>query len=295
MNLPHSSLQNHSLSRDDNTAVVIAHFHPAGRVARHLIDFVIYVKSHVTPHIVLVSTGLSDDGKELLEKHCKVILRENFGYDFWSYKVGIDALSSAKPWKRLLIINSSIVIANPALLALSIFGRPVGRGIIGLTISREFAIHVQSYCVIFEGEDFINSNAMRNWWSAMEPISDREQVIQKYEIGMSQYFMKSGYSPQSLYKPTQGKKALAIMRAIVQSEVVFNIPEEQNEVMIRLNRSDHLNPTHFMWDFVFKKFGVIKIDFLRQSIFSGQLLSLIKRSPAWAGTSVQSLINDALI
>lgn len=65
--------------------------------------------------------------------------------------------------------------------------------------------------------------------------------------------------------------------------------------MIRLNRSDHLNPTHFMWDFVFKKFGVIKIDFLRQSIFSGQLLSLIKRSPAWAGTSVQSLINDALI
>ncbi len=277
----------------DDTGVVVAHFHPEGRVARHLLEFIAYVKQHVTPHIVLVSTGISDEDKLRVENYCPVIRRDNVGYDFWSYKEGLEALSPNRLWKRWLIINSSIVIANPSLLAHQLFSRPIEYGVIGLTSSEDGGEHVQSYCVMFDGEGFIRSDVMKNWWNAMQVISERDRVIREYEIGMSQYFKKLGVPVRAIYKPTQNEKLNAIIRVIFQDGFKQTIPATQDHVVFQLKLSNRLNPTHFMWDALFKQFGVVKIDFLKRSIFAPQLANIL-RSPEWASVPVRDLIVDAL-
>ena len=278
----------------ETTGIVIAHFDPKGRVARHLSEFVDYARCHLTPHIVFVSTGLSDDGERSLEGRCQVIRRENIGYDFWSYKIGIDALRDRGPWDRLLIINSSIVILDPERLASQIFDRKAEEGLVGLTFSREIGPHIQSYCVMFEGRGFIESDAMQRWWGDMIPISDRELVIHKYEIGMSQYFIKRNAYVRPLYVPTQGEKLVAITRAIAQSMLPVQIPQNQHTVEVKLEQGTNLNPTHFMWDAVLRQFGIVKIDFLRKSLFAAQCRDLVSQSPEWTDRSALDLIMDAL-
>lgn len=275
-------------------AVVIAHYHPEGRVAAHLVNFIAYISSHVTPHIVLVSTGISDESRERVESYCQVIRRENIGYDFWSYKVGLQALPQNINWSRWVIINSSIVISNPAMLAEELFSRPPGHGLVGLTCSEDIGAHVQSYCVAFEGEEFLRSGVMRKWWGDMQPISERQRVIDVYEVGMTQYFARNGVPVRVLYLPTQGEKAMAIMRSIVESGRQFNISANQWHFSFSLSTSNNLNPTHYMWDAIFKRFGIIKLDFLRKSIFSSQLLSYIQESPDLVERGIPQLIDDAL-
>lgn len=279
----------------DDAALVVAHHHPDGRVARHLLEFIEYVCRWVTPHVIFVSTALSDEDKDRVEALCPVIRRENVGYDFWSYKIGIEALPTERPWKRWVILNSSIVISNSALLAHELFSRPVGHGIVGLTRSMDFAAHVQSYCVVFEGEHFLKSEIMKNWWAQMQPISDREQVIQSYEIGMTQFFARNGIPVRALYQPTPGEKLMGIMRSRVDGGCLLPLPAHQDSFLIRLADADHLNPTHWMWDAIFGRFGIVKIDFLKNNIFSKQLYSLVESLPDPIRIHVRDLIEDALI
>ncbi len=274
---------------------MVAHFHPNGRVPTHLLEFLAYLRQHVNPHIVFVSTGLSDEAKALVEKCCPVIRRENFGYDFWSYKVGIEALPHQRSWKRWVLINSSIVIANPALLVRQLFARPLEGGVLGLTFSEDRAPHVQSYCVVFEGEKFIQSDIQKNWWNTMQPISNRDAVIGNYEVGMSQYFIRQRVPVRALYQPTQNEKLKAIIRLASQNNIEFEIPGDRETFTFNLVAANKLNPTHFMWDSVFKQFGIVKIDFLLKSIFSAQLLACIQDLKEWKGIPVRELINDALI
>lgn len=284
-----------ALNLPNDTAIVIAHHHPEGRVARHLIEFIEYVRRCVTSTVILVSTGISDEYKILLEGFCTVIRRENVGYDFWSYKVGLEALPADRPWKRWVILNSSIVISNPALLVHELFSRPIGFGMIGLTKSMEIAPHVQSYCVVFEGEDFLGSTIMKNWWKQMQPISDRERVIRSYEIGMTQYFAKNKIPVNALYHPNSREKLMAIMRWMVEKREPLVLPAHQDSYVIRLSDGDRINPTHWMWDVVFARFWVVKIDFLKRNTFSKQLYSLVESLPDPMKSHVRDLIEDALI
>jgi len=279
-----------------DTGIVIAHYHPAGRVARHLLNFIQHARRHVTPHIVFVSTGLSDPYKALIESHCHVIQRENVGYDFWSYKIGLESLmAQARPWQRLLIINSSIVITNPALLAHQLFARPLGSGLVGVGRSRQPDDHLQSYCILFEGEPFIRSAAMQRWWAGMEPISERKQVILKYEVGMSQYFLAQGVALDGLYKPTQKQRLMAIVRALHMGTLSFDVAPDQNTVSLDLSYSEFMNPTWYMWKDLLQQFGIVKIDFLKKSPLAPDLHRLIQRLPPQVSGPLHALIDDALI
>lgn len=277
------------------TGVVIAHYHPKGKVAAHLHQLVAYLAQHVTTHVVLVSTGIAPAEVEVLRPHCQVISRDNFGYDFWSYKVGLEALPAGVNWQRLLLLNSSFIAVHPELLIGQLLAPAPSSRILGLTSSRMFDSHLQSYCLLFDGADLIQSQAMRQWWSQMEPISDRDQVIHRYEIGLSRYFHSHGVPLAAALVPSQHDRFMAIIRTIAQQGAAgMTIPAQADQVSLRLEFSEQTNPTHSMWDRLFAQFGVVKIDFLRKSVFASQLLTAAQHTPRWTNTSAYALIVDAL-
>ena len=70
-----------------DTAVVVAHYHPRGLIRGDLTGLMSALQS-LPASLLLVSTHLSAEQRDRVPPGTRVILRDNHGYDFYSYKVG---------------------------------------------------------------------------------------------------------------------------------------------------------------------------------------------------------------
>lgn len=142
--------------------------------------------------ITFVSTSkLPEEAKKtLIDKNIKVIERENVGYDFYSYKVGIengytDEISS------VLICNDSVF--GPLYDINKIYDNMKNSkdDIVGISDTFERSYHLQSYFILFKQSAIMNPSFKR-FWKSVEVLSGRDEVIEKYELGMSKYFLDKG-------------------------------------------------------------------------------------------------------
>jgi rhamnosyltransferase len=242
-------------------AFVVAHYDPAGRVARHLRDLVAHLAT--LGRVVFVSTELADAAARELAGGVEVMTRPNEGYDFYSYKRGIESLGSLAAFDTLTVLNSSFVCLDPARLTSRFFSRSrPDIDVLGLTANFEYAAHLQSYWISFEGRGVLDSPAFAHWWSGMEPISDREHVIARYEVGLSHALRAAGFTLASAFSPpTQARVA-------------------------------HRNPTHVFWEALMEEFAILKLELLRTNPFGMDLAGLeavLQARPRW-----KALVDDAL-
>ncbi|WP_297803191.1 rhamnan synthesis F family protein [Arenimonas sp. GDDSR-1] len=274
-------------------AAVIAHYHAEGHLPRHLLALVRVLAARVG-RIVFVSTGLSDAAAAELEPFAAVIRRENIGYDFWSYKTGIDALGDRSGLERLLLLNSSFICIDPDRVCAAMLGPIAGPALRGLSLSHDRDLHLQSYCLAFEDRTLIASQHFAEWWQAMTPVSDREQVIIRYELGLSRHFADAGVPLQAAYEPDRNDLLVALCRAIgnanFSSRTYLSATHDSDRVQLDLQPARSLNPTHYLWDRLYARFGILKIELLRDNPTRQNLARFRQQlSPA-----VQSLITDGL-
>lgn len=278
----HSNIEN-------STSFVIAHFHPKGKVEQHLKILIEYINQKITKKIVLVSTRITTEEIGNLSKYCKIISRENYGYDFWSYKIGNDEFLDDHQLSRIVFFNSSFICLNPEFLCQQALPKPSKSLIRGLTFSTNRAAHLQSFWISFEGKALINSNEFKSWWKNMIPISDKNEVIEKYEVGMSQYFINAGFDISSVYKQSNNSNLVAVCRAIGNR---LWAPDEVKElVQIETSAGLGLNPTHYLWDEVLENLKIIKHDLLKNNP-TKQDMNLILSS---LNANELILVEDALV
>ena len=83
--------------------LLIAHFHQNGLIRSDLVNLIkLFNKSF--NQIIFVSTNLKNSEKKKIDKFAKIITRPNYGYDFYSWKVGLNYLKKKLGYK-LLILN----------------------------------------------------------------------------------------------------------------------------------------------------------------------------------------------
>ena len=243
-------------------AFVVAHYDPAGRVARHLHGLVAHLQS--LGRVVFVSTNLADgEAQTLRAQGTEVIARPNEGYDFFSWRRGIEALGELSALDALVILNSSFVCLDPATLTKRVFSS-LGPDIdvLGITSNFEYAAHVQSYWMSFETRRVLDSPAFASFWRDMQPISDRDMVIPRYEVGLSHAMNRAGFRLATAFTPPPGARA------------------------------PYRNPTHVFWDAVLAQFGIIKLELLRTNPFRmdlSRLDAVLQARPEW-----RALVDDAL-
>jgi rhamnosyltransferase len=245
------------------SAFVVAHYDAAGRVAKHLRGLVDHLAS--LGRVVFVSTNLDPGERRSLASPVEVITRPNEGYDFFSYKRGIEALGDLQSIDRLVILNSSFVCLDPQRLTERFFSRSrPDIDMLALTANYEYAAHLQSYWISFENRRILDSPAFARWWSEMQPVSDRDQVIPRYEVGMSHAMHQAGFKLASAYSPPPGERAA----------------------------KPHRNPTHVYWDSLMDEFAILKLELLRTNPFRrdlGKLDAALQARPDW-----RALVDDAL-
>lgn len=275
------------------TSVVIAHYHAQGKVARDLLQLVQALRPHVE-RIVFVSTGIGPLATSQLAPFADVIARENVGYDFWSYKVGLDRLGDVAQHDRIVLFNSSFITLDPNKLLAAILAPPGQPGLRGLTMSAEVMPHLQSYWISFDGRALLGSDDFRDWWGAMTPVSERWEVVHRYEIGMSRWFADRGWPLQPAVAITLEDRLVMAARAIAARAWRLELDESRPEDHILSLDLDQvaLNPTHFLWDKVLQETGTVKIELARsnpKNLALHELFGLARQSP-----ELNALLSDAL-
>jgi rhamnosyltransferase len=257
-----------------STAFVFAHFSPAGVVSSSFRALVREARRR-SEIVRFVSTGLDIGVDDELHTLANVVSRENIGYDFWSYRVGLLDVLEAHDVDRVVLVNNSFVALDPARLFDGLLQPVEGPRIRGLTVSHEVSRHAQSYLVSIEDRALLRSREFESWWTGMVPVSNRDQVVQLYEIGFSRHFHELGVPISAAYEPSSAELLVALSRAIASLRwAVGQI--EGDRVSIDLRPAKSLNPTHFLWDFLFRRFSLLKLELITSNPTEQNLDALVK-------------------
>lgn len=268
--------------KSDRRLAVFAHFDQEQRID----DYVVYYLKklrEVSMHIVFVSSAFlpEQELKKIGQIVEKVIVRENIGYDFMSWKVGLESVGRMDAYDELIICNDSVY--GPLFPLQETFFQMDKSpcDFWGLTESHDIAYHLQSYFLVFR-KSVLSSKIFNYFWEQVEPLADKQEVIKRYEVGLSQALMSHGFSPLAFvsFKPTIFRIFTTLFQNISLPEIVaekyrkyspadFFLKGLKASLSLLVNHRRflrRLNPTHFYWRQCLKnRMPFIKRDLLRSN------------------------------
>ena len=173
---------------------IVAHFDADNKWQENFLQ-TLSIINKVVDKTILVTTSQNIDNLPLEFSNVKLIKRPNIGYDFYSYKVGYNFALREKTCDGILLVNSSFYMINKEKFRKTLnflISNGNKNKVIGLTASRQYFYHLQSYLIYIQ----INKrtkNILEKTILKVEPQNTKHEVIMKYEIGLSQYFINSKF------------------------------------------------------------------------------------------------------
>ena len=239
--------------------LLLAHYHQNGLIRKDLSNLIKISKNYFE-EIILISTKLKRSEKKKLPSSIKIIIRPNYGYDFYSYKVGINYL--LKKYKKdltkksLVCMASSLFYINPKKLLEKIKkNKNKDNYFYSLTKSWEIQEHLQLDIFLFSMKLFRNKPFLK-WWKNIKKFKSRNIIIKKYELGLTLFLKKISINIDTLFKDNVNDYPSKINEIIIRK--IINIFYKRVKVYKK-------NPTHFYWEKIYKNFGIIKIDLIKSN------------------------------
>ena len=232
---------------------VFSHFDSQGHLARYVLHYLRELKQ-LNYEIIFVSTShaLPEQGIEQLEQLCHTVcLRENVGYDFGSYKAGIQLIreSGFRP-TSLLLANDSVF--GPILPLANAWDPEIMRDydLYGMTDSFDHGYHLQSYFLAFS-QRLLESDDFHDFWDSVENKASlqsdfKTSIILDYEVGGTKNFLLKGYKigVRFPFEDILAKRVEKLASQLRQLKTVSNYGDELDVRNLQLN----LNASHRYWD-----------------------------------------------
>ena len=187
---------------------VMAHFDPRGEVAPH-VRRQIRALGQAVDRLVVVSTAeLTPQAESWLGAHSELVRRANYGYDFFSYRTGLLEAEELHDYDHVVICNDSFV--GPLVPYAEVLSTMDDQRVDfwGLTKTDRVAPHVQSFFVCFR-QWVVRSRAFTTFWLRMSSLSDRSQVIRRYEVGLSTTLTGAGFAAGSYFTENDRDRRVA--------------------------------------------------------------------------------------
>ncbi|WP_170219462.1 rhamnan synthesis F family protein [Nocardioides litoris] len=169
--------------------------------------------AEATDELVVVTTAeLGAEARAFLSARARLVERRNEGYDFFSYKVGLDVAGDLTRWDEVVVCNDSFI--GPLRPYPEIFAAMVDRPVDfwGMSRNNRPAPHLQSYFFVVRPW-LAGSRAFQDFWRDMTPRSVRAQVIKHYEVGMSATFTAAGFTYDTYFDYDEREARLGLARA----------------------------------------------------------------------------------
>ena len=263
-------------------AIVLAHFDPHGDFDPH-VRHAIAAYRQFADRLVVVSNG----GRRLpaaLKRFVDEFLpRRNVGYDFGAWRDGLATLDRSA-FDEVICVNDSVYgplfdlkpafddprTAGADLWGMVVSDQPPGRG-----LPRQR--HVQSW---FFGmrRPLLESPCFDTFWSTVEPLSSKSEVIERHEVGLSQHVLRAGFSVAGLYDATTAPR-VSLREVIPQLSIAE--PSRSWRLVRKSRRAPH-NPSELVWwrlleaGVPFVKVGLFRVN--HYGIDLGRVMGDLKRS-----------------
>ncbi|MBB6408255.1 rhamnan synthesis F family protein [Mesorhizobium sangaii] len=179
---------------------IVAHFDPNDRIESNFCDFLACLRS-VFDKVVLITT--SEIGNLPPIDGIEAIKRPNIGYDFYSYRVGVERALRCNDLEHIALINSSVVLLDAHRLSDALRNMIKlcdSYDAVGATSSRQFGWHIQSYMMVL-GRGVFSSEWFQRFFSNISPMNTKMEMILNYEIGFSSALVKNGVKVATLLSP----------------------------------------------------------------------------------------------
>ncbi|WP_295936725.1 rhamnan synthesis F family protein [uncultured Xanthomonas sp.] len=235
---------------------VVAHFDAEGLLTeftRRLLDELLLHAER----IVLVSTRLAPEQAATLDARIKVIVRENVGYDFYSFRTGIFAVEALYAYDELIVANDSALTIDRGGIGKAFAKmRDVDCDAWGMTQSFQVARHLQSYFLVFRKNAFF-SQYFDRFWRDVRVLEDKWEIILSYEIGLTQCLLRNGAKIAAAFEPDASHEGKVSARLQRRHAAAGDLSSPSNKEIAEAN------PVHFLWDELYRSFGFIKSEVLR--------------------------------
>ena len=247
------------------TFVAMAHYDPQGQIAPHVRRHLLAL-TEVAEKIVFVTTAkLTTADADWVSRHARLVLRDNYGYDFFSYRSGLLEATDLDQYDRVIICNDTFV--GPLVGYAEIFAEMDARpyDFWGLTRSDRVSPHVQSFFVCFRNW-VVRSQAFQHFWQRMVPLSDRSKVIHRYEVGMTTALEAAGFRGGSYYNETPADAKLARRRMVWRGLLLTqSLPLRRRRARLLRYAHEPWNPNAALADRALDAgaLPIVKIDTLR--------------------------------
>lgn len=250
-----------------NRAVVFAHYDIDNIIDQYVY---IYLKelSKISNYIVFVSTAyLTKKDIELLNKICaKVIIRDNLGYDFMSYKIGLESFDYLE-YDEVIICNDSVY--GPFYPLKNVFHEMNNKqcDFWGMTLGEELSLHLQSYFLVCK-KTVLLSSCFSDFWKDVKVLDNKRKIIETYEVGFSAKLLLQGFKLASYaeYKPTFMEKFTLKLRRVTFYKI-FNKLISFFDGRSVFQNSLSVNSTHQYWKelLLVSKMPFLKVELLRDN------------------------------
>jgi len=241
----------------------MAHYDPRGVLAPHVRRQVQTLASAVEDLVVVSTAALGEEARSFLNQHARLVERENTGYDFLSYRAGLDSCD-LEAYDEVTVCNDSYVpLADYAEVYAAMAPRTADFW--GLSETDRVKHHVQSFFVTFR-PSAVTSAAFRDFWSGVEVLPDRATVIRRYEVGLSRRLYGAGLGSAAYFTETDEDRRLARRRVRWWALRRTGVPTDRAGVtLLRKRAAVPWNPSIALADRALQgaRLPYVKIDTLR--------------------------------
>jgi hypothetical protein len=239
--------------------ILMAHFDPAGTLTPDWRGLIRRLQDADFADLVLISTGLNHSAYREELGDLRVLVRDNIGYDFYSWRHAI-LDSTLSDYREAILFNSSFYVTDAVkFCAVLKEPMPADAAFRGLTVSWERDFHAQSYFLQFSNE-VIRSQAFGRFWQGMQPISDRSRVIEVHELGLSRALSRQ-FRIDSILPLGAYEKFLLLRRGLKDSSWITGANLEQGYERAR----NLLNPSLMLWECLLHRYGIVKKQLVREN------------------------------
>lgn len=178
--------------------IVFAHYDRDQLVDDH-VRFLLRQLRPFAEKVIFISVSASTPELETLADCCDIALtRENIGYDFMSWKTGLQHLEDPAQYDEILFVNDSIYGPLFDLGPLIQRSEHLDTDFWGLTRCYEIQPHIQSFFFAFR-KSLLDNGLFSAFWDSVVPLEDKKDIIRRYEIGMTAFLEERGARCSSLF------------------------------------------------------------------------------------------------
>ena len=176
---------------------VFAHYDRDGVIDDYVIHY-LEALARLGCETVFVSTAPDLDAdciRRIRPLTARIILRQNRGYDFGSWRDGLASCGELARYHRLVIANDSVYgpVRGEVFETMKERGAPVW----GITDSWRYVRHLQSYFLVFE-RPVLESEAFQGFWRGLPDHLFKHSVIVEGELGLARRLARAGFEIAAL-------------------------------------------------------------------------------------------------